>query len=93
MKKKPVKNEDANVSPGDMQDEVVIRFLHVLEQLKNEGLTCDEMYARLDEYVEREVASHDASKIMPLIHEHIDICPECCEEYQALLAILEQTRE
>jgi hypothetical protein len=28
---------------------------------------------------------------MPLIREHLDICSECCEEYEALLHVLEKT--
>jgi len=91
MKPDPTqKNPDPNIRQ-DIRDEVVVRFLQVLENLRSEELSCEEMYTRLDEFVEREVESKDAAKIMPLIQEHIDICPECCDEYQALLAILENT--
>lgn len=76
-----------------MEDEVVIKFIKVLEDVQHGGLTCEEMYSQLDEFVEREVNSHDAAKIMPLIQDHIDICPECCDEYEALLDILENTKE
>ena len=30
-------------------------------------------------------------QLMPLIREHLDLCPECCEEYEALLDVLEKT--
>lgn len=77
----------------DLQDEVVLKFLRVLENVRDEEMSCSEMYAHIDEFVEREVNSKDADKIMPLIQEHIDMCPECCDEYEALLDILEHTKE
>ena len=40
-----------------LQDEVVIKFLQVLENIRAEELTCSETYARLDEFVETEVHS------------------------------------
>lgn len=83
-----------NFTPAqELQDDVVLKFLQVLENMRREEMSCEELYAQLDEFVEREVKSHDASRIMPLIQEHIDMCPECCDEYEALLDVLEHTRE
>ncbi len=78
---------------SELRDEVVVKFLRVLENARREEMSCDEMYAHLDEFVEREVGSQDAQKIMPLIQEHIDMCSECCDEYEALLSVLEHTKE
>jgi hypothetical protein len=72
-------------------NEAVLGFLRVLESVREEDVPCDEIYARIDEYVEREVDRKDAAQLMPLIREHLDICSECCEEYQALLDVLEKT--
>jgi hypothetical protein len=77
----------------DLQDEVVLKFLNVLEKARAEDMSCSDMFARLDEFVEREVQSKDAEKIAPLIREHLDMCPDCCEEYEALLTVLEHTME
>ena len=76
-----------------LQDEVVIKFLRVLESARAEELSCSDTFARLDEFVEREVEAKDADKITPLVREHLDMCPDCCDEYEALLAVLENTRE
>lgn len=77
----------------ELQDEVVIKFLHVLENARAEELSCSDMFARLDEFVETEVRAEDAGKITPLVREHLDMCPDCCDEYEALLAVLENTRQ
>lgn len=75
----------------EIPNEAVLGFLRVLESVRADDVPCDEIYARIDEYVEREVDKKDAAQLMPLIREHLDICSECCEEYQALLDVLEKT--
>ena len=75
----------------EVPNEAVLGFLRVLESVRAEDAPCDEVYARIDEYVEREVDQKDAAQLMPLIREHLDMCSECCEEYQALLDVLEKT--
>ncbi|HSL46607.1 MAG TPA: hypothetical protein VK897_24445 [Anaerolineales bacterium] len=77
----------------DLPNEAVLGFLRVLESVREEEASCDEVYAKIDEYVEREVDKKDAAELMPLVREHLDMCSECCEEYEALLDILEKTSE
>lgn len=73
----------------ELTDEVVFKFLHILEEAQAEELSCGDTYAKLDEFVENEVKSGDAGKIAPLIREHLDTCSECCDEYEALLSVIE----
>jgi hypothetical protein len=75
----------------ELPNEAVLGFLQVLENVQEEGCSCDEVFIRIDEYVEREVDQKDAENLMPLVREHLDLCPDCCEEYEALLDILEKT--
>ena len=74
----------------ELPNEAVLGFLRVLEDVREEEISCDEIYLKLDEYVEREVSRKDAAQLMPLIREHLDVCPECCEEYEALLNVLNE---
>jgi len=76
-----------------LTDDVILKFLKVLENARAEEMTCSELYTQLDEFVEREVNSKDAEKIMPLVQEHLDMCSDCCDEYEALLSVLENTKE
>ena len=75
----------------ELPNKAVLGFLRVLESVREEDVPCDEIYARIDQYVEREVDQKDAAQLMPLIREHLDVCSECCEEYEALLDVLEKT--
>jgi hypothetical protein len=54
---------------------------------------CDECFEQLDRFVEMRLAGLDASQAMPLIQEHVEICGECREEFEALLASLRATGE
>lgn len=88
------KPENDSASKPELTDEVVMRFLQVLEQVREEDMSCADMYARLDEFVETEVKGGvDAEKLTPLIHEHLDMCSECCDEYEALLNVVEHAQD
>jgi hypothetical protein len=78
--------------PDELPDDVVRGFLRILESVRVQDMPCSEVFARLDEYVEHEVLDHEAAKLMPLLKEHFDICPDCCAEYEALLGVLEQSK-
>lgn len=83
-----------NISPAkSLDDEVVLKFVNVLEQVRKEEITCREIHTQLDEFVDEQINKKDADRIMPLIREHLDLCPDCCEEYEALLTVLEHTQD
>ena len=77
---------------AELPDDVVQGFVRVLESIRVQDMPCSEVFARLDEYAERELRDHEAAKLMPLLREHLDMCPDCCEEYEALLSALEHSR-
>ena len=51
-------------------------------------LTCDECFARLDEFVELEVGGADAERAIPGMREHLAGCPACHEDHESLLAFV-----
>lgn len=52
-------------------------------------LTCDEVFALLDEYAERAQRGENVAQLMPRVAHHLMMCPECREEYEALMRILQ----
>ena len=74
-----------------LPDEVIERFLRILEEVRLEEMPCSQVYARLDEYVEKEMHGEEAAQVMPLLKEHLDLCPDCCEEYETLLKVLDES--
>jgi hypothetical protein len=77
----------------ELSDKVVEGFLRVLEQARVADMPCEKVFSRLDEYVEKELRGEDAAVLMPLLREHFDLCSECCEEYKALLTVLEKSKQ
>jgi hypothetical protein len=49
---------------------------------------CDECFARLDEYVELELAGENAETAVPGLRAHLSGCPACREEYESLRALV-----
>ena len=52
-------------------------------------LDCDEFFARMDRFVELDLAGEDVAALMPLVQEHAERCRDCREEYEALRRALE----
>ena len=75
----------------ELPDEVIAGFLRVLEEVRRDDMSCSQVYSRLDEYVEKELHGENPELLMPLLREHFDLCTECCEEYEALLSVLEKS--
>ena len=54
---------------------------------------CDECFEQLGRFVEMRLSGLDAAGAMPLVQDHLEICGECREEFEAFLAALRATGE
>jgi hypothetical protein len=62
-----------------------------LERLLGTGrpeVGCDECFARLDRYVELELAGGDADAAIPGMRAHLVGCPACREDHESLPALV-----
>lgn len=50
---------------------------------------CDECFQQLDGFVDMVLVGKDAAAAMPLVQDHLVRCPDCHEEFAALLAALD----
>lgn len=66
--------------------------MHMIENTQDIELSCDDVYQLLDQYTEVVAQGDDAQELMPLVEYHIDICPDCREEFEALLRILQASQ-
>jgi anti-sigma factor RsiW len=51
-------------------------------------VSCDECFARLDAYVDREILIGDAAQAMPALAAHLRGCPACAEDHESLRALV-----
>lgn len=80
----------ANQPPGGMvltQDHLV-DLMQRLETTLDNAYSCEEAFALLDEYVELVTNTEEAGQLMPLVKNHLDLCPDCRDEFEILLHIL-----
>ena len=63
-------------------------MLRMIEQTRDEELSCDELLLEVDRYAEMVMCGENPSAVMPLVQHHLKNCPDCQEEFEALLRIL-----
>ncbi|HWA55900.1 MAG TPA: zf-HC2 domain-containing protein [Gemmatimonadales bacterium] len=51
--------------------------------------TCEEVFARLDDYLDRELTAEE----MQLVRDHLATCAACASEYRFEAGVLEGVRE
>ncbi len=54
------------------------------------AIGCDECFAQLGQYVEQTLVGREISEALGLTQAHLEDCPDCEEEFQALLTVLRQ---
>lgn len=62
--------------------------LRMLAPTQDVELACDDVHALLDQFAEVVKRGEDAPKAMPLLQLHLDMCPDCREEFEALMRVL-----
>ena len=85
-----VKRMGSDKEKSDMQlPEEFKKWIAMVEKTQEVEFSCEDVYRLLDQYTETINRGEDAQKLMPLVEHHIEICPDCREEFEALLRILQ----
>jgi predicted component of type VI protein secretion system len=72
--------------PSDPAMQMLLRSVSMTEE---QELSCDDVYALMDQFAEMVKRGEDASHLMPMVQKHLNMCPDCREEYEALLKMME----
>ena len=70
------------------KSEKIQKVMAALANTQEVELTCDEVFAVLDQFTEMAARGEDVSQLMPLIQQHLDMCEDCREEYKVLEKIV-----
>ncbi len=87
-------NQKALVSSGAMQadkSETMQKVLAMLSNTQDVELTCDQVFALLDQFAELAAQGEDVTQLMPMVKQHLDMCEDCREEYKVLESIVQGT--
>ena len=70
------------------KSEKIQKVLTMLSNTQEVEMTCDEVFAALDQFAELAARGEDVSRLMPLVKHHLAMCPDCMEEYRVLESIV-----
>jgi hypothetical protein len=79
---RPAPTEPSVVVPLD--DPSIDRLLHLLCDTRDDELSCEEVFARLDEYVDCLISHKRVMDSVPLVEHHLTLCADCRDELHAL---------
>ena len=75
--------------PSNLDAETLQGLVEMIFTTDPDELSCEECFDRVDRFAELELAGKDAAAAMPLVHDHLQRCKCCREEFAALLKAIE----
>lgn len=72
--------------PGS--DSIFKKVMQMLAVTREKELSCDEVYALLDQFAEAIARGELVNGILIPVEQHLKVCPDCREEYETLLAMI-----
>ena len=88
IRRRENKTNVAQVMP-EMMPARVEAILQMIENTCEEELSCEEVADLLSEFAELELNKKDAASLLPLVQNHLEMCSNCHEEYDALMRVLQ----
>jgi hypothetical protein len=73
--------------------EVIRKMMRSIHMTHQHEITCGECFNEVDRFAEVELTGKNPAEAMPLVQDHLDLCGNCREEYEALLAALKAMSE
>jgi hypothetical protein len=72
-----------------LTNEEIDGLLRLIGLTKDDEIDCERCLALAAEFAERELAGRSIQAGVEAVAQHLSICTDCCEEYQALLQALQ----
>ena len=76
---------------GYRPDPCMQLMLHTLAITEEPEISCEDVFAVLDQFAEAVHRGENVLLFMPLVRKRLDVCPACREEYETLLNMLQPT--
>jgi hypothetical protein len=73
--------------------ERISMLLDMLARTEPLEVSCDDVSTALAEFSEMHKRGEDVTHLMPLVHQHLGMCPECREEFEAVKAAIEAEQQ
>ena len=66
-------------------------MINMVDATADIEIACEEAYRLLDEYADMMLRGEDPGALLPQVKHHLDLCMDCREEFEMLLAALRAT--
>jgi predicted anti-sigma-YlaC factor YlaD len=76
-----------------LSSETIRNMINAVRSTRDVELDCDHCHEELDLFIEMQISGKNAAEAMPLVQEHLNLCPPCREEYEVLLEALKALSE
>ena len=60
----------------------------ILEKTRDVELPCDQVHDLVAQFAEMDLRGEDTARLLPLVHQHLEMCTDCRDEFEALIRIL-----
>jgi hypothetical protein len=70
-------------------DPVMQRLLRSVAMTDEKEISCEDVFALMDQFAEMVTLGEDTSQLMPMVQKHLAMCPDCREECETLLKMLD----
>lgn len=70
-------------------DAMMVKMLQSLAMTEEREISCDDVFSVIDQFTEAVLRGENPLIFMPLVRQHLDMCPDCREEYETLLRMLQ----
>lgn len=69
------------------------RMIRMVAATADTEIACEEASRVLDQYADMVIRGEDTKKMMPQVRHHLEMCMDCTEELEALLAAVRLTED
>ncbi len=70
----------------------IAEFVRMVGQTREQEMVCDQCLRHLSEFAETRLTGKTPDEALSAVAQHLSVCPECAEEFDALQKILRDTR-
>ena len=82
-------SHEMEAASGVLDTETIRDMMKGIATTRADELDCGGCFDQMDRFVELYLSGEDTARILPLVHDHLQRCPDCQEEYDALLRAIE----
>ncbi len=75
-----------------LSKDILKSMIRAIKMTREDEIGCDECFDKLNDFAEMHLSDKSPEKALPLVHDHLQKCGDCREEFLALLEALKELK-